>query len=73
MKVDFLMSCPMTVEWAVYTVAYRKVYEERIEVNGARTVDWALKDGKGTSMASGMYFLEVKTGSQTVIRKVLVQ
>lgn len=72
-RVNLLSSCPVTADWSVYTLAYRKVYGERVEVNGPKTAAWNLRDDKGVPVGAGLYFLKFEAlGGNPVLRKVMV-
>jgi hypothetical protein len=72
-RVNLRTSCPMRVGWSVVTTAHRKLYGEEAQVDGGKTVTWDLRDGKGTPVARGLYFMKFTGGHRSVILKVLVQ
>jgi len=54
-------NCPKTVRIAVYTTAYRKVYDSTQVVASRNTVwSWDTKDMKGVPVASGVYYIRVE-------------
>jgi hypothetical protein len=53
------------MKWAVYTVAFRKIYEETRRVTSNGTVVWNLTDRWGKPVANGLYYIRVEiSGSQ---------
>jgi hypothetical protein len=72
-RMDFLSSCPTTVEWTAYTMAYRKVYGETLVVDGPRTVVWNVCDAAGAHLSVGLYFVRVTVGTNPVVLKLLVK
>jgi len=71
-KFNLLSSCPTSVSWKVYTVDYKRVYEDTVEVVGLKTLAWRLTDSSGRRVAAGVYYLQFNSGTNTVIRKLLV-
>jgi hypothetical protein len=71
-KVNLLTSCPLTTDWAVYTLGYKMIYRETTSVNGPKTVVWTLQDDKGVGVAAGLYYMKFNTGSNPIVLKVLV-
>jgi hypothetical protein len=72
---DYSVSNPSTLKWAVFTTAFRKVFEDSLPVNSAGTVVWNLNDKGGTPVANGLYYLRAEisgSGSETKILKVLI-
>jgi hypothetical protein len=65
-----------TVEWAVFTVAFRKILDKSILIPGQNaTLVWNQQDAWGNRVANGLYYLRVQvTGSyyETKIWKLLV-
>jgi hypothetical protein len=72
LKFNLLTSCPTTARWDVYTVAYTWIYGETVQVNGAQTVGWNLRDNKGARVSVGMYYVKVSSGSDKVTLKSIV-
>ena len=62
----------LTVEWDVFTTAFRKIAGGSTSINGSGVVQWDLRDKNGTKVASGLYYLrmEIRKDSNH-LRKVL--
>jgi hypothetical protein len=60
------------VEWSVFTLSLRKVYQNSHSVDGQATIAWNLKDNSGVPVADGLYYLRVKAGSTVKVMKVLI-
>jgi hypothetical protein len=58
------------LEWAVYTVAFRKVLQARQSINDTCTVHWDLKDQWGKPLANGLYYLKAKISGATNLEKI---
>jgi hypothetical protein len=71
-KIDLLSSCPMTAQLDIFTVAYRKIYGETVQVNGFRTVGWNLRDSNGSRASAGCYFIKVSSGSNSTTVKLIL-
>ena len=71
-KVAFSMAEAGHVELAVYDASGRRVAQLANETYGAgdHTVTWEGKDDNGRSLASGTYFVQMKTGSIIQQQKV---
>ena len=66
---------PSTVGWKIFTMGFRKIFEDHSQVASAGTILWNLEDQGGTPVANGLYYLQVDiTGPQPLTRilKVLV-
>jgi len=64
-----------TVMLEVFTLAFRRIYDETIPVYGSQNLYWDLKDRTGTQVADGLYYVRVHVGStpaSTKIFKVLI-
>jgi len=73
MRFNLVVPCPASVTWEVFSVSYRKIYSETVEVNGARIVAWNLKDLKGKNVANGAYHVRFMVeGDATAYYKVIV-
>ena len=63
---------PFTVEWDVFTTAFRKIAGGSTPMNGNGFVQWDLKDKDGSDAARGLYYIrvQVQAGTQAA-RKIL--
>jgi len=62
-------NCPKTVNIAVYTAAYRKIFEQTKLITGRQSWTWNLVDTKGALVASGVYYVRVEeVGVGTVLK-----
>ena len=64
-----------TVTMDVFTLAFRKISSQTVQVYGASTLQWDLKDVSGIQVANGLYYVRFQvTGVQstTKILKVLI-
>lgn len=69
------VSKPSTVQWSVFTQAFRKIRSGETFIDQTGTIQWDLRDDQGMPVADGLYFIRVKvTGGQTTVKifKVLV-
>jgi uncharacterized repeat protein (TIGR01451 family) len=77
---DFVSMCVWVpgasdVEMTVYTTAFRKIYDKKIQVVDSTILTWDLRDQWGTPIANGLYYVRIRvTGpaSTTKFSKVLV-
>ena len=61
-----------TVEWGVYTTAFRKIFGDSIPVPaGCMTLIWNLRDSRGTMAANGLYYLRVQVKGANQTEKIL--
>lgn len=64
-----------TVQWAVFTTAFRRIHSGRFTVSGSGKFQWDLRDQGGQPVAKGIYYLRLKaadsTGSVEKIFKIL--
>jgi hypothetical protein len=66
-NIDIEVPGPSTVKWAVYTLAFRKVYGGSFTVNSTMTWMWDLKDKKGIQVSNGLYYVRLEiTGAQSL-------
>jgi hypothetical protein len=66
---------PSRVVLEVFTLAFRKIATQNMQINGNQTIQWNLKDNKGVRVADGMYYVRIQiTGSKstTKVIKILV-
>jgi hypothetical protein len=63
-------NCPKKVTVAVYSAAYRKIFESTVLVANERGIwEWTVVDFKGAPVASGVYYLRVEeVGVGTVLK-----
>jgi hypothetical protein len=63
-------NCPKTVNVAVYTAAYRKIFNSTVYVPDSRSVwVWKAVDSDGAPVASGVYYVRVEeSGNGTVLK-----
>jgi hypothetical protein len=73
-RVDLQSACSKSVQWAVYSAAYRKIGEWKVVVSGGlkKTVEWNLTDAKGKKMAAGIYYLVITPEGQKSVFMPLV-
>jgi endoglucanase len=61
-----------TVEWGVFTTAFRKVLDRSNPIPGNNTaLVWNLEDGWGTPVASGLYYLRLQISGPVKATKIL--
>lgn len=53
----------LEVHWTVFTTAFRKVRDERVQFSGSGNIVWDLKDKGGTDVARGLYYLKLDVHS----------
>jgi hypothetical protein len=75
--ISFSVNVPSqsTVTLDVFTTAFRKIRSQTAKVYGFQTLQWDLKDTKGTQSADGLYYVRVQvtgTKSASKILKVLI-
>src|SRR5581483_4692417 len=66
---------PSTVEWSVFSMAFRKIRSGQTLINQQGTIQWDLTDGQGNRVADGIYYLRVQvngTPATVKVFKVLV-
>ena len=65
-----------TLQWDVFTAAYRKIKSQKIEASVYNHLVWDLRDAEGSSVSDGIYYLRIEAdginGKNVVIKKVLV-
>ncbi len=65
---------PCVFHWAVYTLSFRKIYDQRINVTtGGGTMTWNLRDKNGYHTANGLYYLKAEIigdGGENPIEKI---
>lgn len=64
-----------TVTLDVFTLAFRKIYNQTTPIDGSLNLYWNLKDMTGAQAADGLYYVRVHVSgakSSTKIFKVLV-
>jgi hypothetical protein len=59
-KVDLISTCATKARWAIVTVGYRLVRQGTALVSGKTTVEWDLKDEKGSPIANGLYWFTIR-------------
>ena len=60
-----------TVNWSVFTTAFRKVNEGMVSLGGDATFQWDLKDKTEKPVANGLYYLRLEaTGSFGTVKKI---
>ncbi len=61
-----------TVNWSVFTTAFRKIVWGTASVNGTGVIQWNLRDKTGTLVADGLYYLRVEVqGDFGTVRKIV--
>ena len=63
---------PCECKWCVYTISFKKVFEENRSINFPGTAHWDLKDHCGQTVSNGLYYLEVQTPNCRCIHKILI-
>ena len=75
-NVDIGLPGLATVNWAVFTTAFRKIDSGILSFPASGTFQWDLRDRQGTPVAHGLYYLRLEVagdfGSTKKILKVLV-
>ena len=64
-----------TVDWAIYTLNFRKICQGSTVVSDRGEIQWDLKDKTGSQVANGLYYFRVEVkGPKPLVRtlKVLV-
>ena len=59
----------------VFTLAFRKIFTETIQVDLSQNIQWDLKDAAGVQVANGVYYIRIQVSgnpSATKILKVLI-
>ena len=61
-----------TVEWDVFTTAFRKIASGSTPANGSGVVQWDLKDMNGSGAAPGLYYVRIQfRAGQQDLKKIL--
>ena len=66
---------PSTVQWSVFSQAFRKIRGGETLIDLTGTIQWDLNADDGTPAANGLYYVRVKVnGGQTVVKvfKVMI-
>ena len=76
MSIQIQLPAGSSVEWSVFTTAFRKVAGGSQDVSGNNALTWDLKDQNGASVADGLYYIRVKAvvGTSTTVKilKILI-
>jgi hypothetical protein len=72
--IQFVLPSPAEVTLDIHDVAGRKVasLEDGLLREGPHDSPWDLTDSDGNAVASGVYFYRLKTGDETLTRKLIV-
>ena len=73
-RIEFTLNAPAPVRLAVYAVSgrlVRRLVDEELP-GGVHAATWDGTDASGTSVASGIYFVRLTTGKQTLVRKAVL-
>ena len=73
-RIEFTLDGPAPVRLAVYAVSgrlVRRLVDEELP-GGVHAATWDGTDASGTSVASGIYFVRLTTGKQTLVRKAVL-
>jgi hypothetical protein len=75
-RVEVQASGNTLIKFAVFTPAFRKIWEGSKTATGNTFVEWDLRDRGGAGVANGLYYLRLQvegpTGTQVRILKVMV-
>jgi hypothetical protein len=67
----YSVSGPSVLNWTVFTVAFRKILEGSVPVNGAGVINWPLKDNWNHPVANGLYYIRVEVTGKVKMTKIL--
>jgi hypothetical protein len=75
--ISFMVQAPSssTVTMDVFTLAFRRIDSQTVQVNGSQVILWNLTDASGAQAANGLYYVRIRvSGAQSVEKtlKVLV-
>ncbi|HXV14239.1 MAG TPA: multicopper oxidase domain-containing protein, partial [Candidatus Krumholzibacteria bacterium] len=73
-RIHFEVSRPLTVQAAIYDVAGRLVrrFDDRAVAAGAHVLEWNGSTDAGASVATGVYFLQLRAGSAVETRRLVM-
>jgi hypothetical protein len=61
-----------SVEWGVFTVSFRKIWDSSQSIPGnSTTLAWNLNDFAGTPVSNGLYYLRVRVTGPVKATKIL--
>jgi hypothetical protein len=60
-----------TVTMDVFTLAFRKIYSQTVQIDGSQNFQWDLKDFSGTPVANGVYYVRIHVSGNPSVTKIL--
>jgi hypothetical protein len=72
-EISYSLSCETDIQLSVYnTIGQLVTVIDKGRKNGNQSLQWIPKDMHGRRLASGIYFLQLKTGNTTAVRKMVI-
>ncbi len=71
-NVDIGLPGPASMDWAVFTTAFRKINSGTLSLSGSGTFQWDLRDKTGAQAAMGLYYIRLEvSGDFGKVKKIL--
>ena len=72
-EISYALSCEADIQLSVYnTIGQLVAVIDKGRKSGNQSLLWIPKDNHGRTLASGIYFLQLKTGDAIAVRKMVI-